>query len=99
LALGRTVAELEARISEAELTEWMGFYLLEPWGCEVEDWRAAMIAATTRNVFRGPKDRPSEPKDFMPKRGPLVVREQTIEEQEAILRMFERLLGSGGTTK
>jgi len=99
--LGRTVAELEQQISEAELTEWMGFHLLEPWGCEVEDWRAAMIAATVANGYRDPKRRrkPYEPKDFMPQRGPLVVKEQTVEEQEAILRMFERLLGSSGTTK
>lgn len=87
------------QISEAELTEWMGFYLLEPWGCEVEDWRAAMVAATIRNVFRGPNTRAVEPKDLMPRRGPLVIKEQTVEEQEAILRMFERLLGSSGTAR
>jgi len=28
-----------------------------------------------------------------------VIKEQTVEEQEAILRMFERLLGSSGTAR
>ena len=101
LALGMTVGELLQRMSSRELSEWMAFFSLEPWGTEVEDWRAAMIAATVANGYRDPKRRrkPYEPKDFMPKRGPLVVGEQTVEEQEAILRMFERLLGSSGTAK
>jgi len=101
LALGMTVGELLQRMSSRELSEWMAFFSLEPWGTEVEDWRAAMIAATVANGYRDPKRRrkPYEPKDFMPQRGPLVVKEQTVEEQEAILRMFERLLGSSGTAK
>ena len=94
-----TVGELLQRMSSRELSEWMAFFTLEPWGTEVEDWRFAMVASTIRNVFRGPKDRPSQPKDFMPQRGPIAREEQTVEEQEAILRMFERLLGSSGTAR
>src|SRR5690554_1412819 len=95
------VCELLRRMSSRELTEWMAFFSLEPWGAEVEDWRAGLIASTIANSYRDPKRRrkPYEPKDFMPKREPLMVGEQTVEEQESILRMFERLLGSGGTAR
>src|SRR5690606_27802860 len=91
-----TVGELLQRMSSRELSEWMAFFSLEPWGTEVEDWRAAMIAATVANGYRDPKRRrkPYEPKDFMPRYEPPKKTEpQSWEEQFAILKMFERLLG------
>ena len=50
-----TVRELLARIDSRELTEWMAFYELEPWGSEIDDHRAGTIAATIANVNRDPK--------------------------------------------
>jgi len=98
LALGMTVAELGQRMSSAELTEWMAFFSLEPWGTEVEDWRAAMVASVIANVNRDPKKRkPYEPKDFMPRYEPQV-QEQSWEEQARLLALalggdIEKLLG------
>lgn len=40
MGLGKTLAEIEA-IDKDELFGWMAFYQLEPWGCPVEDQRAA----------------------------------------------------------
>lgn len=40
LGLGKTLAEIEA-IDKNELFGWMAFYHYEPWGCPVEDQRAA----------------------------------------------------------
>jgi hypothetical protein len=40
LGLGKTLAEIEA-IDKDELFGWMAFYQIEPWGCPVEDQRAA----------------------------------------------------------
>lgn len=88
------VGELLGRISSRELTEWMAFFSLEPWGTEVEDWRAGLIASTIANVNRDPKKRrkPYEPEDFMPHRGRRPAEEQSWEEQARILEMWARML-------
>ena len=85
-----TVKELLARIDSRELSEWMAYFSLEPWGTEVEDWRAGMIAATISNVNRDEKKRkkPFEPKDFIPQRKKPPVEEQSPEEQAKILKMW-----------
>ena len=89
-----TVGELLSRISSRELTEWMAFFSLEPWGTEVEDWRAGLIASTIANVNRDPKKRrkPYEPEDFMPRRDRRPAEEQSWEEQARILEMWARML-------
>ena len=89
-----TVGELLSRISSRELTEWMAFFSLEPWGTEVEDWRAGLIAATIANANRDPKKRrkPYEPQDFMPRYEKPQVEEQSWEEQARILEMWARML-------
>jgi hypothetical protein len=89
-----TVGELLSRISSRELTEWMAFFSLEPWGTEVEDWRAGLIAATIANANRDPKKRrkPYEPQDFMPRYEKPQVEEQSWEEQARILEMWSRVL-------
>lgn len=96
-----TVGELLSRMSSRELSEWMAFFSLEPWGTEVEDWRTGLIAATIANANRDPKKRrrPYEPQDFMPCRDRQPVKEQTWEEQARILeawaRAFEAKYGQG----
>lgn len=91
--MGCTVRELLHRIDSKELTEWMAFYQLEPWGADVDDWRAGMIASTVANVHRDPKKRrePFSPQDFMPQRAE-VAQEQRPEDHEAILRLWQRAL-------
>ncbi len=92
-----TVDELLNRISSRELTEWMAFYQLEPWGTETEDWRAGLISSTIANANRDQKRRrkPYEPQDFMPRRDIVVVKreEQTWEEQAHIIEMWARMFG------
>ncbi len=99
-----TVRELLERIDSRELTEWAVFFSLEPWGTEVEDWRAGLIAATIANVNRDPKQRrqPYEPSDFMPRRAAQVeVEEQSVEEQAQIMEAWARILEAthGGGSK
>ncbi|MEW6048249.1 MAG: hypothetical protein AB1609_17530 [Bacillota bacterium] len=79
-------------MSSRELSEWMAYFQLEPWGTEVEDWRAGLVAATIANANRDPKRRrrPYEPRDFMPRRDGPAVEEQTWEEQARILEMWAR---------
>ena len=73
----------------------MAFFRLEPWGCEVEDWRAGMVASTIANVNRDPKKqyKPYAPGDFMPQRVEPQKEEQTWEEQAQILEMWFRTAG------
>lgn len=91
-----TVKELLARIDSRELSEWMVYFNLEPWGTEVEDWRAGMVASTIANVNRDEKKRkkPFEPKDFIPQRAKPPVEEQTWEEQAKILELWARVMES-----
>lgn len=62
------VGEMLGRMSSAEITEWLAFFQLEPFGGERDDLRAGIVAATVANVNRDPKKqkRPYEAGDFMP---------------------------------
>ena len=45
LALGRTVAELSATMGSSELSDWIDYYKLEPWGAWRDNYHAALIAS------------------------------------------------------
>jgi hypothetical protein len=65
LALGRTVRELQASLTEREMAEWFAFHQMEPIGGQRADWHAAIIAATVANANRG-KGRPAaKAEDFL----------------------------------
>lgn len=66
LALGLPVRELLARIGSDELTEWMVFYQLEPWGDFRADFRSGIVASTFANANRAKDSKPFTPEDFMP---------------------------------
>jgi hypothetical protein len=50
-----TVAELGDRMSSRELSEWMVFYTIEPFGGEVEDIRNAISTTAIVNSANGIK--------------------------------------------
>lgn len=84
-----TVAELGERMSSRELSEWMAYYEVEPFGDERGDLRSGVIAATIANVNRDPKQRkkPYTPLDFMP----------FAEKKETdLLAKFDAIVGGGG---
>jgi hypothetical protein len=60
-----TVGELLARISSAELTEWMAYDAIEPFGEERADLRAGIVAAVTANHSFAPPAKPRQPADYM----------------------------------
>ena len=65
--LGMTLAELDARMSSSELTQWMAFDTLEPIDSERRaDLRAGIIASTIANCHRRRDAQPFKPSDFMP---------------------------------
>lgn len=57
------------QLDSKELSEWIAFSKLEPFGEEREDLRTALICCTIANVNRDPKKKPTpfEVSDFMPK--------------------------------
>ena len=40
-----TVAEMLARMTSQEISEWIAFYKVEPFGEERQDWRFALMTA------------------------------------------------------
>jgi hypothetical protein len=61
-----TVAELLARVSSKELTRWMIFSQLEPFGSEAYFLGHAVTASTFANANRKKGRKPFKLKDFMP---------------------------------
>ena len=62
-----TRAELLSRISSAELTEWMVYYQLEPFGQETQYIGPAITSAILANVNRKKGDKTHSADEFMPK--------------------------------
>ena len=81
--LKMTVREAQDRIDAREYALWRAYYEIEPFGEERADLRAAIIAMTIANVFRG-RGRSYKAEDFMPDFDRRV-RRQTNEQMWAIL--------------
>lgn len=64
LALGIPAGELGERITGDELRDYEAYYALEPWGCQADDVRTAIVAHTVAACLGGGK---SKFKDFVPK--------------------------------
>lgn len=77
------------RMSSAELTEWLAFYGIEPWGGDTDYIGDAITAATVFNVQKG-KNKAMKPADFIPKFGQ---KSQTVEEQIQFAAMVTVALG------
>ena len=65
LELGRTVAELEQQLGSGELTEWIAFDSIEPFGAARSNWPSANLAAMFANLHRKKGTAPNKPKDFL----------------------------------
>lgn len=87
-----TVSELLNRISSREISEWMAFGQLEPFGAETGFLGHAITASTVANVNRGKGQKAYEAKDFMPNfEG---AKKQSVEEMLQIAQVMT--LGLGG---
>lgn len=66
--MGKTVRQLLAEISSAELAEWRAYALLEPFGEAVADQRHGIALSALANLHRDPRSRrePYRPEDFIP---------------------------------
>jgi hypothetical protein len=68
--MGMPVSELLSRTDSHELTEWMAYEQIDPFGEWRADWRAAMLASVMANIWRGKNTKATTPDDFMPEFGP-----------------------------
>lgn len=64
--MGMPAGELLARMSSHELSEWMAFYQIEPFGLAPADLRAGIVASTIANANRGKDAKAFRPEDFVP---------------------------------
>lgn len=60
-----TVRELLTRMDSKEISEWMAYYRLEPFGEERADLRSGIIASILANVHRKKGAAAFGPEDFM----------------------------------
>ena len=67
MALGLPRAEMLARMSSAELSEWVAFSTLEPFGAEASYFGHAITASTIANVNRQKGQRVYKVDEFVPK--------------------------------
>jgi len=65
LELGKTRAELLDSLSSTELSEWMAYYSIEPFGYHRKDLSIAILSALTANINRGKNQKAFAPIDFM----------------------------------
>ena len=62
-----TVGELCRRTTSRELTEWMAYERLEPFGERVTQMMLAQLTATVLTVANGKKGKPVKAEDLMPR--------------------------------
>lgn len=92
LAFGCPAREVIDRVSSEEFTYWLAFYRLEPWGCDPDDWRAALVASVTANAAGGKKGgKPFKTSEFIPRRGsPALRRSQALAESRRMMESKSR---------
>ena len=91
------MAELLSEISSRELSEWMAYERLEPFGEKRADLRSAIVASTVANTARDEKKRrrPYTPEEFMPA-FQAEDEEEAIEPWQRQLQMVEMLNAAFG---
>lgn len=74
--LGIPVGEMLTRMTSSEISEYMAYDRISPFGEERADLRAGIVASAVVNHSMSPPKRPSKPSDFMPfvkSAGPLLL--------------------------
>ena len=84
-----TVRELENRLSAQELSEWMAYFSIEPFGEARADYRAGLVASTIANCAGIKK--PMAPTDFIsiyqqPREMSFMDRKKKQQQQMAVFR-------------
>ncbi|GGN46795.1 phage tail assembly protein T [Streptomyces fuscichromogenes] len=92
------MAELLARTSSAELTEWMAYeQIAGPLGGARHDILSSVLAAVVANTARGKNTRAAQPTDFLPKWDR--ARRMDWREMLANVKSLNRRMGGTDTTR
>lgn len=91
--LGCTVGELRDRISSRELTHWIAYYQLSPFGPRQDDYRSGAVAATLANQWLKKGASARQPWHFFPSLKP--VRPRSDLDNPEILRAKLAALAKG----
>ena len=83
-------------MSSAELTEWIAFYNLEPFGGDTKYIGDAITASTIANVNRKKGSKAMKPDDFIPKFE--AKKEQGLDEMLQVAKMMTAALGGEDKT-
>lgn len=78
-------------MSSREFTEWRAYYGMEPFGEEMANWRAGMLASVVVNLLSDKKTKAKQPMDFMPQ-----TERPAAATPEELLRKIEMLNASFG---
>lgn len=85
-----------AGLSSAQMTEWMAYAAVEPFGEERDDYRMAYALSVIVNLFRGKDDPPVNVADLLPRVGVLAQAESGAEEDappvHPNVRRFEEMM-------
>ena len=94
-----TVGQLDRTMSSRELTEWMVYFSIEPFGPAQEDYRASLLASVVANC-NGAKTQPDDfIKPFSFAEYAAAKKEQEEQErfsrqQEAQMAILKRMMGA-----
>jgi len=72
-----TVHDLQDRMPSDELTEWMAYWRLEPFGAWRDNWHHAQMLSMTFNANRGRRQQPMHVGDFFYKDQDTIREEQS----------------------
>ena len=92
MALGLPRAEMLARMSSAELSDWQAFMVIEPFGSEASYIGHAITAATIVNMHKDKRQPAAKVEDMMPKFGKK--KPQSVAQMLQIAQAFT--IGLGG---
>lgn len=81
------VTELEQRLPYTELVGWMAYSRIEPFGGQMDDYRAGLVAATIANVNRSKGHKGFTPQDFMP----FATKQEKADVTQDVIKIFSEL--------
>lgn len=64
--MGIPIKRLLKEIDSKDITDYIAYYQIEPFGTEQDYIQAGIIASTIANVNRGKNTQPFKPHDFVP---------------------------------
>ena len=74
------------------MSEWQAFSILEPFGAEVDFYRAAIIASTIANIHRKKGSSAIKPEKFIPEFGKGIGEIPVVQSAEVIKEMMMGLV-------